>query len=392
MKEEIRNNVPVFDLKRNYATVKGEIAEALDRVLESQLFILGEEVASFEEEVARYLDVGEAIGCASGTDALLLALMALDVKPGDEVITTPFTFFATASAIVRLGGTPVFCDVDPATYNLDMGQVLSKVTSKTKVVLPVHLFGQMCPLEEIAGPLRERGIAMVEDCAQAFGALRFIESRSQGGKTATTISRAGAVGDVGCFSFFPTKNLGCYGDGGMATVTEKGAPLADRIRSLRVHGGRKTYYHDEVGLNSRLDAMQAAILRVRLRHVEEWNERRRAAADRYRLLLGEAGLLDRVTPPMELAGGRHVYHQYVVRVPRRDALIDFLAEHGVGTRVYYPLNLHLQPCFEFLGYGKGAFPVAETLTDEVLALPMFPEIRPREQERVIEVLAAFFAC
>ena len=322
-----------------------------------------------------------AVGCASGTDALVLAMMALDLKPGDEVITTPFTFFATVSCITRCGGTPVFADVDPVTYNIKSEDVLSKITPRTKAVLPVHLFGQMCPLEEIKDELASRNIALVEDCAQAIGAHRMIGGR---------VARSGSVGKMGCFSFFPTKNLGCYGDGGMVAIADD-EELAARIRRLRVHGAGTTYFHDEVGINSRLDALQAAILRVRLRHLEGWNEERRIVAGRYMMLFGEKGLLDFITPPAELPGGRHVYHQYVVRAKHRDELMKYLAERGITTRVYYPLPLHLQRCFANLGYKKGDFPVAEALADDVLALPMFPELLPEEQERIVSEIAGFYA-
>lgn len=374
-------NIPSFDLTRNYARVKEEINVAVLRVLETQHFILGPEVEALERELSAYLEVKNAVGCASGTDALVLAMMALDLKPGDEVITTPFTFFATVSCITRCGGTPVFADVDPVTYNIKSEDILSKITPRTKAVLPVHLFGQMCPLEEIKDELASRNIALVEDCAQAIGAHRMIGGR---------VARSGSVGKMGCFSFFPTKNLGCYGDGGMVAIADD-EELAARIRRLRVHGAGTTYFHDEVGINSRLDALQAAILRVRLRHLEGWNEERRIVAGRYMMLFGEKGLLDFVTPPAELPGGRHVYHQYVVRAKHRDELMKYLAERGITTRVYYPLPLHLQRCFANLGYKKGDFPVAEALADDVLALPMFPELLPEEQERIVSEIAGFYA-
>ena len=371
---------PSFDLTRNFARVREEITVAVDRVLETQHFVLGPEVDALERELGAYLEVENAIGCASGTDALVLAMMSLDLKPGDEVITTPFSFFATASCIVRSGAKAVFADVDPHTYNITAQSVFEKITPKTKAVIPVHLFGQMCRIEEMKPELDGRGIKIVEDCAQAIGSHRMIDGR---------VCRAGSVGDVGCFSFFPTKNLGCYGDGGMVSVPH-GEERAARIKRLRVHGAGTTYYHEEVGINSRLDAIQAAILRVRLRHLEEWNEERRIVAERYMLLLGEKGLLDLVTPPAEDSGNRHVYHQYVIRAKNRDELQKYLESRGIVTRVYYPLPLHLQHCFADLGYKEGDLPISEMLAGEVLALPIFPELLPEEQERVVEEIAAFY--
>ena len=372
--------IPSFDLTRNYARVKEEVNVAVRRVLDTQHFILGPEVEALERELASYLEVKNTIGCASGTDSLILAMMTLNLEPGDEVITTPFTFFATASCITRNGGTPVFADVDPFTYNIKSEEVLSKLTPRTRAVLPVHLFGQMCPLEEIKDELKSRGVVLIEDCAQSIGAHRMIEGR---------VARSGSVGDMGCFSFFPTKNLGCYGDGGLVSVACD-EDLASRIKRLRVHGAGDTYFHEEIGINSRLDALQAAILRVRLRHLEGWNEERRIVAERYAELFAENDLLESVTLPAEAKGGFHVFHQYVVRAKRRDELQKFLAARGVTTRVYYPLPLHLQHCFSYLGYKKGDFPVAEMLAYEVLALPMFPELLPEEQQRVVSEIADFY--
>ncbi|MDR1651564.1 MAG: DegT/DnrJ/EryC1/StrS family aminotransferase [Synergistaceae bacterium] len=371
--------VPSFDLKRNYARVEPEIKEAVERVLASSQFILGPEVAEFEKEIAGYLETARAVTCASGTDALILALMALDIKPGDEVITTPFSFFATVSCITRLGARPVFADVEPDSYSISMQLVREAVTSRTKAFIPVHMFGQMCRLEDIEDTMSERGIAIAEDCAQAFAA-----HRARGGG----IARAGTWGTLGCFSFFPTKNLGAYGDAGM--VTSASEELAARVSRLRVHGSASAYLHDEVGINSRMDAIQAAILRVRLRHAETWTEERREAARRYGLLFAEHGLAEHLTPPSETPGNRHTYHQYVVRARRRDELQKFLAERNIASRVYYPLALHLQPCFACLGYKKGSFPEAERLTEEVLALPMFPELTMEEQERIAGAIAEFY--
>jgi len=371
--------LPTLDLKRNYARVRNEIREAVDKVLESQHFILGPEVKAFEAEVASTLGVPLAVGCASGTDALILSLMALNVGPGDEVITTPYSFFATASCITRIGARPVFADIDPDTYNFKVDDVLEKISPKTRAVIPVHLFGQMVPLENLAPELRSRGIALVEDTAQAFGATRHV-----GGE----IQRAGGVGDVGCISFFPTKNLGAYGDGGMITSTRE--DLAKSLKSLRVHGSTETYFHETVGINSRLDEIQAAILRVRLRHLQEWNEERRQAAARYALLFREAGLMEWVRPPVEAPGNTHIYHQYVIRCERREALQAHLESEGISSRVYYPLCLHLQPCFSNLGYREGDFPEAEALSRDCLALPIFPELEAEEQEWLVSSMEAFY--
>jgi len=375
----MERRLPTLDLKRNYARIKDEIKDALMEVLDSQYFILGPQVQNFEKEMESYLQISHAIGCASGSDALVLALMGLDIKEGDEVITTPFSFFATASCITRLGATPVFADVDPLSFNIDPEKVMEKVTSRTKAFIPVHIFGQMVPVENIMPEMQNLNIAVVEDAAQAFGSWRKVGDR---------IIRAGTWGRAGCYSFFPTKNLGGYGDGGMVVSSDEG--LSQVISRLRVHGEGATYFHEEVGLNSRLDAMQAAVLRVKLRHFDEWQQERRAVAGQYKLLLGEFDLLDVVTPPSETEGNYHIYHQYVIRARRRDELQAFLAEKGIASRVYYPLSLHLQKCFSFLGHEKGAFPVSESLTEEVLALPIFPELTIDEQEWVVSSMAEFY--
>ncbi|NLA91355.1 MAG: DegT/DnrJ/EryC1/StrS family aminotransferase [Synergistaceae bacterium] len=371
--------IPILDLTRNYERIRDEIGQAIAGVLESQQFIMGPDVAAFEQECSSYLEGIPAITCASGTDALVLALMALDIKEGDEVITTPYSFFATVSCITRLGGTPVLVDVDPDTYNIDPQKALEAATPRTKAFLPVHIFGQMAPLEFVIDEFKARGIAVVEDTAQALGSWRKVDD---------AIVRAGAWGDMGCFSFFPTKNLGCYGDGGMITAWDEG--IASRLRKLRVHGADTTYFHDEVGFNSRLDSIQAAVLRVKLRHLEEWNEDRRRIAGRYFALFAEKNLIGTVVPPAELSGNYHTYHQYVIKVPRRDELQAFLEERGITSRVYYPLCLHLQKCFSFLGYQEGDFPVSEKLSRETLALPVFPELTMEEQARIVESIADFY--
>ncbi|MBQ6114268.1 MAG: DegT/DnrJ/EryC1/StrS family aminotransferase [Synergistaceae bacterium] len=374
--------VPILDLSRSFGDIKPEVFAAMERIFAAQSFILGQEVKTFEGHCDSYLGVpeGSCVGCASGTDALLLALMSVDIKPGDEVITTPFTFFATSGTIARLGAVPVFADVDPSTYNIDIAQAMSKITSRTKVFLPVHIFGQMAPIVGVISELHERGIKVIEDTAQAFGSTRFAD----GG-----ILRAGTVGDVGCYSFFPTKNLGGCGDGGMVVTCDK--DRAERLRKLRVHGSGTTYYHDEVGINSRLDAIQAAILDIKLKHLEEWNEERRKIADYYRLLFKTHDVQEFITAPVELEGNYHIYHQYVVRVrEKRDELMEYLNTEGFAVRVYYPLPLHLQPCFAYLGYKAGDFPVSEKLSHEVLALPVFPGLTQSEQEALVEKIAKFF--
>ena len=371
-----------MDLKRSFSEIKPEVFSALERIFDAQSFILGQEVKTFENHCEKYLDLPEnsATGCASGTDALLLALMACDLKPDDEVITTPFTFFATSGTIARLGAKPVFVDVDLATYNIKLDDVMNKITDKTKVFLPVHLFGQMCALENIISELHEKGIKIIEDAAQAFGSSRFSDGK---------IARAGTVGDIGCYSFFPTKNLGGCGDGGMV-VTKENA-VSERLKKLRVHGSGTTYFHEETGINSRLDALQAAVLDIKLKYLEKWNEERRKIADYYRLLFKAKDLNEFITPPVELEGNRHIYHQYVIRVKdRRDELMNFLNENGFGVRVYYPLPLHLQPCFKYLGYKEGDFPVSEKLSHEVLALPVFPGLEANEQEALVEKMSEFF--
>lgn len=379
------HGLPILDLTRAWSDVDDAVRSALDEIFAKQSFILGEPVKKFERHAEAYLDLpqGAAVGCASGSDALLLALMALDVGPGDEVITTPYTFFATASAVTRLGAVPVFADIDPRTYNVSLADVERRITPRTKVFMPVHLFGQMVPCEEIAPLLSGKGIRIVEDAAQAFGACRTVGDK---------IVRAGTAGVIGCYSFFPTKNLGACGDGGM--VVSSDAETAERLRKLRVHGSGATYFHEEVGLNSRLDAIQAAILDAKLPHLEAWNDDRRAAADRYRMMFETRGMTaafgedidGRVVLPAELDGNRHIYHQYVVRVPRRDDVMAKLEERGLSTRVYYPLPLHMQPCFAFLGGKAGDCPESERLSREALALPIFPGLTADEQEMLVDAM------
>ena len=374
-----KKSLPTLDLKRHFFEIKDEVYGAIHRVVDSQCFVLGPEVEEFETEAANYLEVKRAIGCASGSDALLLDLIALDIKQGDEVITTPFTFFATVSAITRVGATPVFADIDPLSYNIAPEKVLEKITTRTKVFLPVHLFGQMAEVEKVLPELEARGIKIVEDCAQAFGAWRMADKK---------IVRCGGWGGLGAFSFFPTKNLGGYGDGGMSTSNDDA--IADRIARLRVHGAGTSYLHDEIGVNSRLDAIQAAVLRVNLRHVDECIEARRIIADRYKMLFAERDLEEFVKVPVETQGNYHTYNQYVIRAKKRDGLMEYLGKNGISSRIYYPLPLHLQRCFSFLGCKKGEFPESEKLSAECLALPIFPGLTFEEQQLVADAISGFY--
>lgn len=365
--------VPLIDLVEQHAAIHAEVYDALERVFATQRFVLGDEVAELEQELAAYCDARQAIGCASGTDALLLALMALDIGPGDEVITTPFTFFATASAIHRTGARPVFVDIDADSFNLDPAAVAAAVTPRTRAILPVHLFGRCADMEPLWRLAVRHGLAIVEDAAQAIGA-------TYRGR------HAGVLGTIGCFSFFPTKNLGGAGDGGLLTTDDP--DLAQRLRRLRVHGDVGRYEHIEVGLNSRLDALQAAVLRVKLRHLEDWTAARRENAQRYNDHFQSAGLDELIVLPAEAPGDRHVFNQYCLRVRdgRRDALLRSLHERQIGCAIYYPKPLHLQRCFESLGYRAGQFPESERAAQEVLALPIYPELGVARQERVVRAV------
>ncbi len=361
--------IPLLDLRAQYETIRAEVEQAVRDVFESQQFILGPDVAALEQEVAAYCGAGHAVGCGSGTDALLLALRALDIGPGDEVLTTPFTFFATAGAIANVGARPVFADIDPATFNLDPEQARAVLDShpRVKALLPVHLYGLCADMDPLLELARERGIPVIEDAAQAIGA----EYRGR---------RAGSIGSIGCFSFFPTKNLGGAGEGGILTTNDEA--LAERLRALRVHGSRTRYFHDEVGTNSRLDTLQAAVLRVKLRHLEAWTLRRIEIAALYRKRLGAP-----VTPPpLAPYPARHVYHQFVIRAPQRDRLRQHLASLGIGSEIYYPLPLHRQKCFAWLGYQEGAFPESERASREVLALPVYPELAHEAVEEICSAI------
>lgn len=368
--------VPLLDLTEQNKKLRPEIEASLGRVLDTNAFILGGEVKALEDELAAYCGTKYAIGCASGSDALLLALMALDVEAGDEVITTPYSFFATVSAITRLGAVPVFVDIDPLTYNLDISQIEAKITSKTKAIQPVHLYGQCADMMALRDVLTRHGVPLVEDAAQAIGA-------EENG------TRAGAMSEIGCFSFYPSKNLGGMGDGGLMTTDDDA--LAEKLLALRVHGSKERYHHEWVGLNSRLDGFQGAVLRVKLPHLDTWSDRRKTNADRYRKLFTDAGLTEEITLPFERENCRHIYNQYVIRMPnRRDELRAFLAENEVGTDVYYPVPLHLQECFEYVGYKRGDLPESERAAVETLAIPIYPELRPEQQQFVVETIAKFF--
>ncbi|MBM4265924.1 MAG: DegT/DnrJ/EryC1/StrS family aminotransferase [Deltaproteobacteria bacterium] len=367
--------VPFLDLSREYDSLASELEPAVLEILRSQQYILGPAAERFETEVARYLDVPHAIGVSSGTDALWLALAVLDVGPGDEVVTTPFTFFATASSIVRTGAVPVFADVRPDDLLIDPDAVARVVGPRTRALLPVDLYGQCADGEALDTIARRSRIGIVEDAAQAIGARR-------------GAWRAGSFGDLACFSFYPTKNLAACGEAGLVTTADD--RLAARVRRLRDHGSERRYEHLEIGFNARLDAIQAAVLSVKLRHLDEWNEARRARAATYAQLLGEAGLDGDVRPLTIAPDSVHVFHQYVVRVRKRDALRSHLEERGIGTAIHYPLPLHLQPCFAGLGYRKGDLPEAERAAEDVLALPIFPELRREEQERVVRGIAEFY--
>jgi len=358
--------IPLLDLKAQYQSIRTEIREAVDRVLESQQFILGPEVEALEREIAEYCHCKHAVGVSSGTDALLVVLMALGIGAGDEVISPAYSFFATAGTIARLGAIPVFVDIDPQTFNIDPARIESKITARTRAILPVHLFGQMAEMDEIIRIGARHQLPVIEDAAQAIGSER-------DGK------RAGSISDAGCLSFFPSKNLGGAGDGGM--VTTNNADLADRIRKLRNHGFRTRYDNELLGGNFRLDAIQAAVLRVKLRHLDRWTEARQRNAAEYRKRLPA-----NVTLPVERPG-RHIYNQFVIRHSNRDALMQQLKRQGIGCEIYYPIPLHLQTCFESLGYKSGDFPSSEQAARGTLALPIYPELTTAMIQRVCDAIA-----
>lgn len=368
--------VPLLDLVAQYQTIKNDVLAALMTVIERQGFIMGPEVARLEGEIARLSHAKHGIACASGTDALLLPLKALGLKPGDEVITTAFTFFATAGAIHNAGGTPVFVDIDPATFNISPAAIEAAITPRTRAIIVVHLFGQMAAMESILPLAARHDLVLIEDGAQSIGARRQIDG---------TRRMSGELGTVGTLSFFPTKNLGAWGDGGLI-VTQNDA-LADRLGKLRLHGGSRQYHHDEVGTNSRMDTLQAAVLLAKLPYLAGWTDARRNNATRYTAAF--TGHSD-ICPPRVDPANYHIFHQYTIQVPRRDDLQGHLKAKGIGHAVYYPLALHLQPCFSHLGYQVGSLPVTEAATRSVLSLPIYPELKPEQQDAVIETVGSFY--
>ena len=372
--------VPLLDLKKQYQGIKQEIETAVYDVLESQHLILGPKVSELEEKIAQYCHTKHAIGVSSGTDALLVALMTLDIKPGDKVITTPYSFFATAGVIARLGAQPVFVDIDPLTYNLSTERLASLLNknkqAKYKAIIPVHLFGQCADMDPLLELARTYDIKVIEDAAQALGAK--YKDRE-----------AGSLGDIGCFSFYPTKNLGGIGDGGMVVTND--SQLAEKIRLLRVHGAKDKYHHSLIGGNFRLDAIQSAVLLVKLKYLDQWTKKRQENAVNYDKLFTEAGLDTKIKLPHRESHNFHIFNQYVIRVPDRDKLQQFLKDNDIATEIYYPVPFHLQECFKYLGYQKGDFPGSETAAMQTLALPIYPELVRHQQEYVVSKIDKFLA-
>jgi len=386
-------SVPLLDLKAQFAQIRAEVMPVIDQVCAGQHFILGEHVRALEQEVAHYCSAAAGIGVSSGTDALLVALMALGIGAGDEVITSPFTFFATAGTIARTGARPVFCDIDPQTFNLSPAAVRAFIDEQcvargdrlvnratggsVRAMMPVHLYGQSADMDPLMAAARQHGLKVIEDAAQAIG-TEYSDGR-----------RAGTIGDVGCFSFFPSKNLGAFGDAGLCTTNDP--ELAERLRVLRVHGGQPKYFHALIGGNFRIDELQAAVLRVKLRYLDRWTAGRQRNAAYYDAALGNAGLGAKLRTPLAVAGYRHIFNQYVVRAERRDALKQRLTERGIGSEIYYPVPLHLQKCFAYLNYRVGDFPESEQAAQETLALPIYPELEQAQMAHVVATIAEFYA-
>ena len=374
-RESFFAQIPFLDLKAQFGPIREELLDAISRVLESQHFILGPEVELLEHEIAEYVGAEFAIGCASGSDALLLALMAIGIESEDEVITSPFTFGATAGSIARLNGRPVFVDIRPDTFNFDERQLDAAITSRSRAIIPVHLFGLPVNMGDVLEIARSHDLAVIEDAAQAIGA-RWEEMS------------VGNLGTCGCFSFFPSKNLGGAGDGGIITTNDQ--QLAQKLRMLRVHGTRKKYRYESLGINSRIDALQAAILRVKLRHLDKWIDGRRTNAETYRELFAESDLTDHLKLPCTPPGSFHVFNQFTIRASRRDELQEYLRKSGISTEIYYPSPLHVEPAFAYLGYGEGDFPNAEAACREVLALPVYPELTLDQQRSVVAAIVRFY--
>jgi len=378
----MKTKVPFFDLTSQFQSIEEEIRSAVDGVFKTQQFILGPQVEDLERVVAQYCQTRYAIGVASGSDALLLSLMALGIGSGDEVILPPFTFFAAAGVVSRVGATPVFVDIDPDTYNVDPSKIEAKITSRTKAIIPVHLFGQCVDMDPLLKIASEKKLFVIEDAAQALGAEYKPPHHSE-------CRRAGQMGDLACFSFYPTKNLGAFGDAGMVVTDHP--HLAERVRILRVHGSQPKYFHKWIGTNSRLDTIQAAILLVKFRHLEKWTTERQRRAARYQSLFQDLlPTVPGIRLPTTQYENRHIFNQYVIRVPERNRLKQFLSEQGIGTDIYYPLPLHLQECYAFLKYQKGDFPVSEKASEETLALPIFPELTEEQQTLVVDRIKAFY--
>lgn len=393
MKGETKMSVPLLDLKAQYAPIREDVRTAIDEVCDAQWFVMGPKVSELEAQIAEYSECAHGIGVSSGTDALLVALMALDVGHGDAVITTPYTFFATGGTIARLGARPVFCDIDPVSYNIDPqslrelidrecktidGKLVHESSGTTiKAIMPVHLYGQTADIDPLVSIANDHGLAVVEDAAQSIGS-----EYSDGG-------RAGSKGAIGCFSFFPSKNLGAFGDGGMCTTNDD--ELADRLRILRLHGGKPKYYHAVVGGNFRLDALQAAVLLVKLRSLDDWTAGRQSNAAYYDSAFADAGLGERVSTPTTTTGRRHIYNQYILRVQDRDGLRKHLVDSGIGTEIYYPVPLHLQKCFAELNYREGDFPESESAANDTIAIPIYPELSREQQQYVVGAVADFYS-
>jgi dTDP-4-amino-4,6-dideoxygalactose transaminase len=384
--------VPLLDLKAQYAQIRAEVLPVIEQVCASQRFILGDEVLGLEDEVARYCASAAGIGVSSGTDALLLALMALNIGAGDEVITSPYTFFATAGTIARLGARPVFCDIDPLTFNVSpaavqefidrqcvvrAGRLINRASGgAVKALMPVHLYGQSADMDPLMSLAKQYRLKVIEDAAQAIG------TEYKNGV------RVGAIGDIGCFSFFPTKNLGAFGDAGLCTTND--ADLAESMRVLRVHGGKPKYFHSVIGGNFRIDELQSAVLRVKLKYLDRWTQGRQRNAAFYNAAFADAHFANKLATPSVPQDGRHIFNQYIVRVQKRDALKDFLGKRGVGTEIYYPVPLHLQKCFEYLQHRAGDFPESERAALETLALPIYPELAPEQLQHVVAAIAEFY--